>query len=100
MFLASFCDGYTPADFFNMDETGYFCRDLPNSTLNQVSKSCKGGKLEKDRVTVSLTCCGAAGEKPQPLMIGKCKKPRCFFIKQVMKNVYQYQSKLTMKWRS
>ena len=28
-FLASLCDGYTPANIFNMDETGYFYRDLP-----------------------------------------------------------------------
>ena len=76
-FLASLCDGYTPANIFNMDETGYFYRALPNSTLNQVSKSCKGGKLAKDRVTVALTC-SAAGEKLQPLIIGKSKKPRCF----------------------
>ena len=40
-FLASLCDGYTPANIFNMDETGYFYCALPNSTLNQVSKSCK-----------------------------------------------------------
>jgi hypothetical protein len=60
-----------------MDGTGYFYHALPNSTLNKVSKSCKGEKLPKDRVTVALTC-SAAGEKLQPLIIGKFKKPRCF----------------------
>ena len=35
--LSSLCMGYAPADIFNMDETGYFYRALPNSTLNQVS---------------------------------------------------------------
>ena len=51
-FLASLCDGYTPADIlFNMDETGYFysCA-LHNLTRSHVSKSCKGGKLAKDRL--------------------------------------------------
>jgi len=76
-FLASLCDEYTPANIFKMNETGYFYHALPNSTLNQVSKSCKGGKLAKDRVTVALTC-SAAGEKLQPLIIGKSKKPCCF----------------------
>ncbi len=38
-FLASLlCYGYTPADIFNMDEY----HAIPNSTLNQVSKSRKG----------------------------------------------------------
>ena len=41
-FLASLCYEYIPADIFNMDETGYFDHALPNSTLNQVSKSRKG----------------------------------------------------------
>ena len=33
-FLASLCDGYTPANIFNMDGTGYFYHALPNSKLN------------------------------------------------------------------
>ena len=32
-FLASLCDGYTPADIFNMDETGYLYCALPNSSI-------------------------------------------------------------------
>ena len=83
-FLASLCNGYTPADIFNMDETGYFYRALPNSTLNQVSKSCKGGKLAKDLVSVALTC-SAAGEKLQPLIIGKSTT--------VNKNYHEYSIK-------
>ena len=45
--LANLCNAYTPADIFNMDKTGYFDCALPNSMLNQVSKSCKGGNMQR-----------------------------------------------------
>ena len=37
-----------------------------------------GGKNSKDRITVLLAA-SAAGEKLRPLVIGKSKKPRCFY---------------------
>ena len=40
--------------------------------------SCNGGKNSKDRITVLLAV-SAAGKKLRPLVIGKSKKPRCFY---------------------
>ena len=75
--LKSICSGYLPKDIFNMDETGYFYRSLPDKTLEVKARECKGGKLAKDRITIALTC-SWAGEKLPPLVIGKPKTPRCF----------------------
>jgi len=74
--LASIMEGYEPENIFNMDETGYFFRELPNRSLAQKKAACKGGKMAKDRITVALTC-SAVGEKLTPWVIGKSRKPRC-----------------------
>jgi hypothetical protein len=43
--LASIMEGYEPENIFNMDETGYFFRELPNRSLAQKKAACKGGKM-------------------------------------------------------
>jgi len=70
--LVSLCVGYDPKNIFNMDETGYFYRALPDKTLQVKAESCKGGKLSKDRITLVLTC-STTGEKLPALLIGKSK---------------------------
>ena len=75
--LESMLTGYDLKNVFNMDETGFFFRALPDSTLSHIKDSCKGGKQGKDRVTVALTC-SAMGEKLPPWIIGKSKNPRSF----------------------
>ena len=75
--LQSLCVGYDSKTIFNMDETGYFYRTFPDKTLEVKAKSCKGGKLSKDRITLALTC-SMKGEKLPALVIGKSKNPRCF----------------------
>ena len=40
--------------------------------------SCNGGENSKDRITVLLTA-SATGEILRPLVIGKSKKPQCFY---------------------
>ena len=74
--LRELMDGYEHKDIFNVDETGYFYRSLPDRTLATKRDECKGGKLAKDRVTVVLTC-SMTGEKLKPLIIGKSARPRC-----------------------
>ena len=75
--LSSLCNGYEPKNIFNMDETGYFFRSLPDKTLASKGDECKGGKLSKDCLTLALTC-SMLGEKLPPLLIGKSNNPRCF----------------------
>jgi hypothetical protein len=60
-----------------MDETSFFFRALPDSTLSHVKQSCKGGKQRKDWITVVMMC-SALGEKLPPWIIGKSKNPRAF----------------------
>lgn len=64
-------------DVYNMDETGLFFKSLPNKTLSEKGKECKGGKGSKLRITLALFC-SATGEKEDPIVIGKSAKPRCF----------------------
>lgn len=76
--IASLCDGYSPSNIFNCDESGIFWRGLPKKTLVEKGASCTGGKLAKERVSV-LFCCNSDGsEKLKPLVIAKSFKPRCF----------------------
>jgi len=62
--LIILCEGFSPENIFNMDKKRFFFRALPNSTLNQSSKSCS------NRITVVLTY-SATGEKLKPIVIGK-----------------------------
>ena len=75
--ISSLCEGYTPSDIFNMDETGIFYKSGKKTTLHASGSDCAGGKHAKDRITVAL-CASMAGEKLKPLVIGKFENPRCF----------------------
>ncbi|KAH9379666.1 hypothetical protein HPB48_018062 [Haemaphysalis longicornis] len=51
---------------------------------------CKGGKKSAVRVSV-LLCCNATGTKKlTPLVIAKCKKPRC--MKNLVSLPYYYRA--------
>lgn len=89
--LESLLAGYDLKNVFNMDETSFFFRDLPDSTLNHVADSCKGGKQGKDRVTVALTC-STMGEKLPPWIIGKSKNPCSFWNVDMSKFKAKYLS--------
>ena len=75
--LPSIIEGYDMKDIYNMDETGLFFRALPSKSLMLKSKQCAGGKISKERLTVSF-CVNGVGEKESPLVIGKSLRPRCF----------------------
>ena len=69
--------GYSPEDILNMDETGKFYRALPNKSLSEAAKQCRGGKQSKERVTCAFFV-NAAGGKEKPIVIGQSANPRCF----------------------
>ena len=69
--------GYSPEDILNLDETGKFYRALPNKSLSEAAKQCRGGKQSKERVTCAFFV-NAAGGKEKPIVIGKSANPRCF----------------------
>ncbi|XP_003741548.2 tigger transposable element-derived protein 6-like [Galendromus occidentalis] len=66
---------FSPRDIFNMD--GLFSRSLPNKSLVEKGRACRGGKVAKERLSIAL-CCRPAGEKFPPLVIWKYLNPRCF----------------------
>ena len=61
---------------YNMDETGYFWRQLPVRSLT--ARDRKGLKLAKNRITVALTANAAGTDKLDLFIIGNAKKPRSF----------------------
>ena len=69
--------GYKAEDVWNEDETGCFYRALPDKSLSEKKKECKGGKKSKERLTIAFFA-NAAGGKEQPIVIGRAAKPRCF----------------------
>ena len=75
--LVTLVHGYSPKDIWNEDETGCFFRALPDKTLADAKKACKGGKKAKIRITLAFFV-NAAGEKEMPIVIGKSASPRCF----------------------
>ena len=76
--LPLLCIGYEAKDIFNADETGMFFRAMPTKSMVTKGNSCNGGKNAKDRITVLLAA-STTGEKLKPLVIGKSKKPWCFY---------------------
>ncbi len=75
--LKSIIVGYEPQDIWNTDETGCFYRALPDKSLSDKSKQCRGGKKAKERLTICFFVNAAGGREP-PMIIGKATNPRCF----------------------
>lgn len=46
--------GYSPKDTWNEDETGCFFQALPDKTLADAKKACKGGQKAKIRITLAF----------------------------------------------
>ena len=81
--LGSIISGYDPTDIWNLDETGFLFRALPDKSLSEKAKKCKGGKKSKERLTAALLV-SATGERRKPIVIGKYANPRC--LKNVNRN--------------
>ena len=69
--------GHHPADVWNMDETGLFWKALPEKSLSERGKRCRGGKKAKQRLTWAFFVNAGGGKEP-PIVIGKSVRPRCF----------------------
>ena len=69
--------GYSPRDIWNEDETGCFWKTMPQKSLSQKGKRCRGGKNAKQRVTAAFFV-NAAGVKEALIVTGNSRLPRCF----------------------
>jgi hypothetical protein len=84
--------GYLPKDVYNMDETGFCWKRLPNAGL---STSSIGKKLDKTRITANF-CCNEDGTDKLPIwFIGNAAQPRCF-----TQNRISNPENLGIFWRS
>ena len=84
--------GYLPKDVYNMDETGFCWKRLPNAGL---STSSIGKKLDKTRITANF-CCNEDGTDKLPIwFIGNAARPRCF-----AQNRISNPENLGIFWRS
>jgi hypothetical protein len=69
---------YSPKDIFNADEFGLFYSMLPDKTYTFKGASCKGIKVNKERITV-LVCANLDDTEKLPRIVtGKSKQPQCF----------------------
>ena len=75
--LRELCKDYNPEDMWNEDETGCFFRALPEKSLAEEGRRCKGGMKSKLRMTVALFT-NANGDKEEPVAIWRSLNPRCF----------------------
>ena len=66
---------YSASNTYNVDETGFLWKRLPNSGLTTTSA---GKRVDKTRITANL-CCNEDGSDKLPLwFIGKAQRPHCF----------------------
>ena len=73
-----------------MGKTEAFWRGLPEKTLSEKGKRCSGGKEAKQRNTWAFFV-NAAGEKENPVVIGKYARPRYFKNLKDAKHPYKCQ---------
>ncbi|PFX29968.1 tigger transposable element-derived protein 6-like [Stylophora pistillata] len=87
--VRKFIRGWKPEDVWNMDETGSFWRGLPETSLNNKRKQCNIGGKQANQRTTWVFFVNAAGEKEDPIVIGRYLKPRCFKNLKDTKRLYQ-----------
>lgn len=71
---------YDPEHVYNMDETGYFYRQLPKYSLllpNEDISSVRGKKKLKDRISLVVCANSTGSHKISCTVIGKSKQPAC-----------------------
>nr|XP_026498686.1 tigger transposable element-derived protein 4-like [Vanessa tameamea] len=89
------CEGYTPDDIFNADETGLFYNMTPDRTLKFKGENYSGGKMSETRLTI-MVAANMTGSCKKFLVIGKSKKPRCFKLVRSLPVTYENNVKSWM----
>ena len=73
--IRNLIEGYSDDEIFNLDETGLYWKAMPDKTLTRNGKLVAGRKMNKERLTIPFLV-GKAGEKYEPVIIGKSDRPR------------------------
>ena len=61
--LPTLVQGNVPEDIWNEDETFCFFHALPERTVADAKKGCKGGKKAKQRITLAFIVNAPGGEE-------------------------------------
>jgi hypothetical protein len=69
-------DLYSPADIYNMDETGLCYAMAPARSI--CTKKMRGVKKDKTRISLAFTANADGSDELPILFLGRAKKPRCF----------------------
>ena len=69
--------GWKPENVWNMDKTGCFWKGIPDVSLSEKGKRCRGDKQLKQRNTCAFFVNAAGGEE-DPIIIGLAVQLRCF----------------------
>lgn len=73
--LPNLLDEYEPENVFNAAELGLFFKAGPTQGLMLQNRTCPGGELATERLTVLLCSNSDGSEKLQPVVIGKSEHP-------------------------
>jgi len=65
-------------DVSNFDEIGCFWRALLEKGFGEKGKECKGGKMAKQRVTITFIVNATGESEAKPIVIWKSENPRWF----------------------
>ena len=70
--------GYPADDIWNIDESGFFFKALPDTGLANKTKKYKGVKKSKERLTVTYFVSSSGFKVCKPVALEKIKVSRCF----------------------
>jgi hypothetical protein len=88
---------HSPKDIFNADELGLFYNMLPEKTYTFKGASCKGIKVNKERIAI-LVCANLDGTEKLPLLlIGKSKQPQRFVNTKLLLCTYHHSKTAWMR---
>ena len=69
---------YDPVDIWNMEETGYFFKALPEKGLAEKKSQALGDKKSKMRLAIAFLVSTVGDKVIEPIVIWGSAKPRCF----------------------
>lgn len=78
--LPELIKGYEMKDILNVDELALFFKVLPDKTLVERPRKCKGGQKPKQRLTATFFVASDGSKVGEPVVIWKSQLRKCFQI--------------------
>ncbi|GBN80062.1 Tigger transposable element-derived protein 6 [Araneus ventricosus] len=83
--------GYDDEGIFNMDKTALFFHALPSKSMIQKSEEARGGKIPKERLTISFLCERSWRERETPGHLEMSNEIERIVVSEKSKNSNQSQ---------